>query len=175
LTEKQPVPPIIIGGAPTIYLQSLTNNLPHGGRVYFVADATNEQVHAAYALAQVFLFPSLEEGFGWPIAEAMACGCPVITTDQAPMTEVGGDAAIYIPRKPSRVDAETWATKCSNTLQGVLDLPSPLRHAQTVKGFNNVSRFNVKMTMDAYEAAYRKSGSSLALVKQRLNPSKSCR
>ena len=45
---------------------------------------------------ETLLFPSLAEGFGWPVAEAQACGCPVVTSNRAPMTEVGGLAATYI-------------------------------------------------------------------------------
>jgi glycosyltransferase involved in cell wall biosynthesis len=49
------------------------------------------------------IFPSLQEGFGWPIAEAQACGAIVATTVRAPMTEVGGDAAIYFnPENPDQ-------------------------------------------------------------------------
>ena len=59
------------------------------------------------------LFPSLEEGFGWPILEAQACGCPVVTTDRPPMNEVAGGAAILIdPAKP-----ETAAQAVADALQ----------------------------------------------------------
>ena len=46
--------------------------------------------------AVCFLFPSLCEGFGLPVLEAMACGCPVITADNTSLPEVGGDAAVYV-------------------------------------------------------------------------------
>ncbi len=68
-----------------------------GGRdVLGLANPTNEELRALYSCADLMLFPSLQEGFGWPIIEAQACGCPVVTSDRAPMTEVGGDAATYI-------------------------------------------------------------------------------
>lgn len=50
----------------------------------------------AYRGARCLLFPSYLEGFGWPIAEAQALGCPVFTTAAPPMNEIGGDGAIYI-------------------------------------------------------------------------------
>lgn len=54
------------------------------------------------ANADIFLFPSLYEGFGLPILEAMASGTPVITTNVSSMPEVGGDAALYI--EPGNVE-----------------------------------------------------------------------
>jgi glycosyltransferase involved in cell wall biosynthesis len=59
----------------------------------YVSDAV---LKALYARATAFLYPSLYEGFGLPILEAMASGCPVVTSNIAPMTEVGGDAAVYV-------------------------------------------------------------------------------
>ena len=67
----------------------------------------NEDLRALYSTATALLFPSLQEGFGWPIIEAQACSCPVFTSNQAPMTEVGGDAAIYInPHYPEAAARE---------------------------------------------------------------------
>jgi glycosyltransferase involved in cell wall biosynthesis len=52
---------------------------------------------ALYHGALALLFPSLYEGFGFPIVEAMHCGTPVICSDSSSLPEVGGDAAIYVP------------------------------------------------------------------------------
>ena len=65
-----------------------------------VADA---DLPALYAGCEVFIMPSLDEGFGLPALEAMACGVPVITSDRASLPEVVGDAALLVD--PSRVDA----------------------------------------------------------------------
>lgn len=62
----------------------------------FVPD---EEMPLFYSGAQLLLFPSLYEGFGLPIAEAMACGCPVITSNVSSMPEVGGKAALYVDPK----------------------------------------------------------------------------
>ena len=54
------------------------------------------QKRVLLSAAELFLFPSEYEGFGFPVLEAMACGTPVITTDATSLPEVGGDAAQYI-------------------------------------------------------------------------------
>jgi len=52
-------------------------------------------IEALYVAADAFVFPSLYEGFGLPILEAMACGCPVVTSNNSSLPEVGGAVAIY--------------------------------------------------------------------------------
>jgi glycosyltransferase involved in cell wall biosynthesis len=57
---------------------------------------SDEELRLAYAGAIALVYPSRYEGFGLPVAEAMACGCPVITTKRASLPEVAGDAALYV-------------------------------------------------------------------------------
>lgn len=65
---------------------------------------TEEEKRSLMSGAEVFVFPSLAEGFGLPIIEAMACETPVITTNQTSLPEVGGDAALYVPpRRPDLI------------------------------------------------------------------------
>ena len=55
-----------------------------------------ETLAAFYRLARVFVFPSLYEGFGLPPLEAMACGCPVVTSNVSSLPEVAGGAALLV-------------------------------------------------------------------------------
>lgn len=72
----------------------------------FIPDA---DMPVFYSGAEVLLFPSLYEGFGLPIAEAMACGCPVITSNISSMPEVGGKAAMYV--NPYKISSITGGLK----------------------------------------------------------------
>lgn len=65
---------------------------------------TDEELRTAYSGALALVYPSLYEGFGLPIAEAMACGCPVITCRNSSIPEVAGDAVLYInPSDPQEL------------------------------------------------------------------------
>jgi glycosyltransferase involved in cell wall biosynthesis len=67
-----------------------------GDRVRLLGNVSNEQVVALLRRATAMVFPSLYEGFGLPVIEAMACGCPVITSQEAALKEVAGDAALLV-------------------------------------------------------------------------------
>ncbi|WP_171054645.1 glycosyltransferase family 4 protein [Roseovarius arcticus] len=57
---------------------------------------SDDDLARAYCGAEALVYPSLYEGFGMPVAEAMACGCPVITTNLGSLAEVAGDAALLV-------------------------------------------------------------------------------
>jgi glycosyltransferase involved in cell wall biosynthesis len=72
-------------------------------RVKFLGFVADEDLPALYSGARVFVFPSLYEGFGLPVLEAMACDVPVVTSNISSLPEVAGDAALMID--PTDVDA----------------------------------------------------------------------
>lgn len=146
------LPLVMIGATPTESLNTFTLNYLNSAQVYFLSGLSDEQVCAAYSLATLFLFPSLAEGFGWPIAEAMACGCPVMTTNEAPMTEVGGDAAYYIDRRPSS-NASIWAEQSGCKLLTVLQDKQQLQAHKEI-GMEYVKQFDAESTISAYEEIY---------------------
>lgn len=75
-------------------------------KIHLTGYIPNQDLPAIYAKATVFLYPSLRESFGLPILEAMACGCPVITSNTSSMPEIAGDAAILIDPFDSKSLAE---------------------------------------------------------------------
>jgi glycosyltransferase involved in cell wall biosynthesis len=77
--------------------QPLIEGIPfHYGRM------SDAEMRLAYAGATALVFPSFYEGFGMPVIEAMACGCPVITTPMAAIPEVAGPAALYVDPRDVR-------------------------------------------------------------------------
>lgn len=72
------------------------DSLKFKNKVLFLDFVPNEDIIHFYNQAILFCFPSLYEGFGFPILEAMACGCPVLTSNISSLPEVGGNAAYYI-------------------------------------------------------------------------------
>ncbi len=69
-----------------------------GGMIRFVHDLSEEEIARAYAGASAAVAPSLYEGFGFPAAEAMACGVAVVASDGGALPEVVGDAGLIVPR-----------------------------------------------------------------------------
>jgi glycosyltransferase involved in cell wall biosynthesis len=91
------VPALVMMGAPaTLEEQQLAAELGIAPQVIWMNRPPTSWIVAAYDQAQALIFPSLEEGFGWPVLEAMARGCPVFTSNRPPLTEVGGNAVEYI-------------------------------------------------------------------------------
>lgn len=76
--------------------QRLAEQLGIADRVLFAGDAPLEDLVALYCGAEALLYPSVYEGFGMPVLEAMACGCPVVTADRSSLPEVAGGAAILV-------------------------------------------------------------------------------
>lgn len=134
---------VIAGGALSEDLrQFVAANLPPGS-VIEVPQPTQDELWALYAGATALLFPSLYEGFGWPIAEAQSCGCPVITSRRAPMTEVAGPAALYIDPRDEAAAADAIVAK----LDGIVSL----REA----GLENAKRFRPEVVFAAYESFFQ--------------------
>ncbi len=105
-------------------------------------EVPNDELQALYSGAVALLFPSVEEGFGWPVLEAQACGCPVITSNRAPMTEIAGEAALFIDPQNPEGAAQVIAKHAS-------DLPS-----LPAAGFRNLTRFATSKMINAYLEFY---------------------
>jgi len=88
------------------WLQTLKGS-PLRDRIFITGHVSEEDLAFLYSAAKALVYPSLYEGFGLPVLEAMACGCPVICSKVASLPEVAGDAALFI----DPADAEGLAQK----------------------------------------------------------------
>ncbi len=132
-------------------LRSLGRQLDVLDRVVEVPDATSELLEMLYNCATAFLFPSRFEGFGWPIIEAQACGCPVLCGDRAPLPEVAGDAGLIHPVE----DEESFAAD-------IIRLADPeVRAAWSAKSLRNAQRFSTERMIAEFISAYRSSGARI--------------
>lgn len=100
-----------------------------------------------YNMATVFVFPSVYEGFGLPVLEAMQCGSPVVTTKGGSLSEVAGDAAILVDGYDIQNMANGIQEVCSNE-----KLQKELRE----KGFEQAKKFSWKKTAEETINAYKK-------------------
>lgn len=99
-----------------------------------------------YSLAQLFLYPSLREGFGLPILEAMSCGTPVITSNTSAMPEVAGDAAVLIdPFRPETI---------AEAILRLQNAPAE-REDLVAKGFVRIRQFSWQETARQVREVYQ--------------------
>jgi glycosyltransferase involved in cell wall biosynthesis len=100
-------PVLVLPGYPTPHeaeLRARAQELGTAADVRFPAWISDEDREGLYALADAFVFPSLYEGFGLPVLEAMARGVPVATSGRASLAEVAGDAAVlFDPEEPAAI------------------------------------------------------------------------
>jgi glycosyltransferase involved in cell wall biosynthesis len=94
------------GGVQTPSLRELSQQLNLQQSVHFLGPVSEAELLALYNVADVFVFPSLYEGFGLPVLEAMACGTPVITSNVSSLPEVAGDAAVLLNPHHTKAMAE---------------------------------------------------------------------
>ena len=143
LSSSQDLKLVMVGKPWTDEMRRFVTKNGLSGSTSELKAVADEDLRALYSTATLLLFPSLEEGFGWPIVEAQACGCLVATSNRSPMDEVAGDAAIYVdPENP---------TLAATTLKGALDRLAINREAS----LRNAARFKSGM-VDAYIALYEK-------------------
>lgn len=86
---------LIINGKPNEELNNIINEYNLQNKIQFIGYVHDDDLPILYSIAELFVFPSIYEGFGLPPLEAMASGCPVITSNVASLPEVVGDAAGY--------------------------------------------------------------------------------
>jgi glycosyltransferase involved in cell wall biosynthesis len=99
----------------------------------------------------------VREGFGWPIIEAQASGGVVITSDRAPMNEIGGDCAIYCTPPPEDGKGfDEWSRQVAEqTLQPALQMTANQRNWHVENGIDNAANYSADKMCDSYEMLYR--------------------
>lgn len=119
-------------------------------RVIKLTAVPHELLVALYSTCYAFIFPSLSEGFGWPVIEAQACGAPLITSNKEPMLEVSGSKGLNAdPNSP-----EAFTEK-------LLKLSDPqLRQKVIEEGLENAKRYGLPLMLDSYVEFYLTTSSS---------------
>jgi glycosyltransferase involved in cell wall biosynthesis len=118
---------------------------PARDRIQVAGYVSSEELERLYSRAAIFAFPSLDEGFGIPVLEAMAHGVPVITSNCSALPEVAGEAAVLVD--PTDVSAIAAA---------LLDLTtgSEHRHALAEAGLARARNFTWQRAVDETYAVY---------------------
>ncbi len=119
-----------------------------GEAARFLGSLGEEDLALLYSHAGVFVLPSLYEGFGLPVLEAMACGAPVVCSNAGPLPEVAGDAAILL--KPE--DPTAWAV----ALRDVLTQPHTADELRR-RGFDRTHEFDWDRTAIQTREVYREA------------------
>jgi len=142
---------LVLPGSRTAYedeLRALADSLGVGARVHFPEWLSNDELDSLYALSQVFALPSLIEGFGLPVLEAMARGVPVACANVSALPEVAGDAALlFDPHLQNEVVA---------AVRRILD-DRELAATLVARGRERVTSFTWKRTGEASLAGYRRA------------------
>lgn len=115
----------------------MIRSLRHEENIHFIGFVPDEDMPVLYSAADLFVFPTLYEGFGIPVVEAQLCGTPVLVSNLSSMPEVSGKCAIFV--NPFDVDEI-----CSGMLR---ILQNPILAQELVQGgFENAQRFSWKLS-----------------------------
>lgn len=114
-------------------------------RIEFAGYVPEERLFELYERATALVYPSLYEGFGLPVIEAMQAGCPVIAADVPVLREIAGDAALFADPASAEALAEKMKAAIGN---------KTLREDLRVRGWRNIQRFSWKETAQRTLRAY---------------------
>lgn len=135
LKEVDSLIPLLVIGKKTDYYKTVLNYISENklnNRILFLENVSNEQLPIIYKKAAVFIYPSIFEGFGIPILEALVSKTPVITTNSGCFPEAGGPNTIYV----DPLDSKKMAQKINQLLQS-----ESLRNEIAEHGFIYAEKF----------------------------------
>lgn len=149
--SPQPLPLVIGGGKGWRYedIFALVHELEIDHVVHFLGYVPAAQLPWLYNAATLFVYPSLYEGFGLPVAEAMACGTPAITSTASSLPEVAGEAALTVA--PGEIDELAYV------MHDVLSSEERM-HAMQQAGLAQAQRFQWQTTAAQTAAVYARVG-----------------
>lgn len=142
---------VIVGKRAWLYRNILheANRSPYAGDMVFTGYVPESDLPDLYSGAAVFVYPSIFEGFGLPVLEAMACGTPVITSNSSSLPEVVGEAGLMV----DPYDEEAWA----RTILRVVE-DRQLRNELAERSVQQAARFSWRRTAELTLAVYREVG-----------------
>ncbi len=117
------------------------------GQIVFLPAVTDKNLRALYCGATCTMFPTLAEGFGFPILESFACGTPIMTCRNSSLTEVGRDTAIYVGER----DIDEMVAVMTSFEKGEYDTRKFLKESQEI-----VNSFTWEKTAQGYIDFYKK-------------------
>lgn len=126
---------VLVGGKGWLYEEIFARVMALGlqERVHFAGYVPDEELPLWYGAAELLALPSLYEGFGLPLVEAMACGCPVLAANVSSLPQAAGEAGLRLPPD----DAEAWAEGMTAVLQD-----AALRATMVAKGLVQARQFS---------------------------------
>jgi glycosyltransferase involved in cell wall biosynthesis len=146
-SRKRPISLVIVGRLGWLYEEVLAtiNSSPVSKQIMLLNYVADEDLAALYRLASMFLFPSLYEGHGYPVVEAMASGTPVVTSNNSSLKEIGAGAALL-------VEAENVDDICGAMQR--IDSEPGLRGELVQKGLERAAQFTVENAVNAILQLY---------------------
>ncbi|WP_313154017.1 glycosyltransferase family 4 protein [Lacrimispora sp.] len=151
IAEKHKELKLVLAGKPTwdnpeeIY--DSVRNSPFSERIILPGYIDVKTKRRLISNALCFVFPSICEGFGIPVLEAMTCGCPVITADNTSLPEVGGDAVVYV----NAYNVEQLAFEMEHVVTS-----ESLRKDMSARGVVQAKKFSWDKMAEQVESVYQK-------------------
>ncbi len=136
---------LVLSGSDHYFWQKIKQNQED---IIFTGYVTDEELVALYKNAKAFVMPSYEEGFGIPLLEAFASGCPVVSSNAGSLPEVGGDACLYFDPK-NEEDMKEKTTEVLNNQK--------LRGELIEKGYKRYKKFSWKKLAKETLQTYNKN------------------
>jgi glycosyltransferase involved in cell wall biosynthesis len=146
--ETEPAPVLVVPGYETFHEPALRERASGNDRIRFTGWLEDDVLDGLFRAATCFVFPSLAEGFGLPVLDALARGVPVASSNASSLPEVGGDAVLYFDPTDTRAIAEAMTRLLSD---------EALRERLRTAGVEQAARFSWAETADGTLRSYARA------------------